>query len=167
MLLIARGNDTHPRPCVELITQRSKVQILPPQPILSIGCTDSKRTKKLPLTPNSRNSVVVAHGFLRFAAVQDHFHNLAVSLTLTIRHGLSINVHRGLDARVTHQLLLDGERRSSLIQPRSIAVAERMPSDIATDSGCDSSFPDVLLLNLLLMVWPPRSRIGEQPSLPG
>jgi len=28
--------DTHPRPRVELITQRSKVQILPPQPILSM-----------------------------------------------------------------------------------------------------------------------------------
>jgi hypothetical protein len=76
------------------------VQIHPPQPILPIGCADQKRTKKLPLAPNSRNSVVPAHGFLRFAAVQDHLHNLAVSLTLTVRHGLSINVHGRLDARV-------------------------------------------------------------------
>ena len=40
----------------------------------------------------------------------------------TVRHGLPINVHRGLDAGVTHQLLSYGERRSCFIQPRSIAV---------------------------------------------
>jgi hypothetical protein len=75
-----------------------------------------------------------------------------VSLTLTIRHGRSINVHRRLDARVAHQLLLDDERRSGFIQPRSIAVTERMPSDIATDSGREPSFADVPLLNLLLVI---------------
>ena len=88
-----------------------------------------------------------------------------MSLTLTIRHGLSINVHRRLDARVAHQLLLDGERRSGFIQPRSIAVTERMPSDIATDSGRKPSFADLPLLNLLLVIGPPRNWIGEQPSL--
>jgi hypothetical protein len=35
MLLTIRSRDSHPRPRVELITQRSKVQILPPQPIFS------------------------------------------------------------------------------------------------------------------------------------
>jgi hypothetical protein len=28
-----------------------------------------------------------------------------VGLTLTVRHGLLINIHRGLNARVAHQLL--------------------------------------------------------------
>lgn len=40
-----------------------------------------------------------------------------MSLTFTVRHGLPVNVHRGLNAGVTHQLLLDGERRPRFIQP--------------------------------------------------
>jgi hypothetical protein len=84
-----------------------------------------------------------------------------VSLTLTVRHGLPVNIHRGLDAGVAHQLLLDGERRASFIPPGPIAVPERVPSDIGRDAG----FSNVRLLNFLLMVGSARHRIGEQPSL--
>ena len=84
------------------------VQIHPPQPKESISYADSRAYPKLPLAPNSRNR----RFFGRFAAVQDHLYNLAVGLTLTVRHGLPVNVDRGLDAGVPHQLLLDGERRA-------------------------------------------------------
>jgi hypothetical protein len=69
-----------------------------------------------------------------------------VSLTFTVGHGLAIDVHRGLDAGVTHQLLLDGERRPGLIQPRPVAVPKRVPADIAADFGRDASLPNVALL---------------------
>ena len=58
--------------------------------------------------------------------------------------------HRGLDSRVTHQLLLDGERRPSIVQPRLIAVAKSVPTDIAIDLGLDTRFAKVILLNLLM-----------------
>jgi hypothetical protein len=88
-----------------------------------------------------------------------------VGQTLRVRHGLPINVHRRLDAGMAHQLLLDGERRSSFVQPGPVAVPERMPTDIAADSGCNPGFPDMLLLDLLLMVGPARDRVSEQPAL--
>jgi hypothetical protein len=51
----------------ELIARLARCK--PPQPILSIGCTDSKRSKKLPLTPNRRNRLLLVHGLFNFAAV--------------------------------------------------------------------------------------------------
>src|SRR5688572_18387055 len=66
-----------------------------------------------------------------------------------------------------HQLLLDGERRSGLIQPRTVAVPERVPANIAADPGCNTSLTNVLLLNLLLMVRLLCDRVGEQPPLRG
>src|ERR1700687_1623475 len=83
------------------------------------------------------------------------------ALTFAVSHGLAVNVLRGLDTRVTIQLLLDGERRPSFIQPRSITVAECVPTDITADPGCDTCFANVLLLNFLLMVGPPGDRVGE------
>ncbi len=61
------------------------VQIHPPQPSFSIGCTDFERTEKLPLTPNSSNRVASANGFLRFA-VEDHLNDLAVGPTFAVCH---------------------------------------------------------------------------------
>jgi hypothetical protein len=49
----------------ELITQRSVVQIHPPQPILSIGCADYERAEKLPKTPEAREILPGLSGYYR------------------------------------------------------------------------------------------------------
>jgi hypothetical protein len=50
--------------------------------------------------------------------------------------------------------------------PRIFTVqAQRVVANDNRSVVRHTSFADVLLLNLLLMVWPPRNRIGEQPSL--
>jgi hypothetical protein len=38
-----------------------------------------------------------------------HANDLRVSMLHLIRHDVAINIHRGSDVRVTHQLLLDGD----------------------------------------------------------
>ena len=96
--------------------------------------------------------------------IKDHLHDFAVCLTLGIRHGLAVDVHRGLNAGVAHQLLLDGERRPCLIQPRPLAVPEGVPANLRSDLGGLASFADVALLDLLLMERLSCNRICEQPA---
>jgi hypothetical protein len=96
--------------------------------------------------------------------LKDHLHNFAVSLTFGVRHGVAVDVHRGLDAGVAHQLLLDGERRPGLIQPRPIAVPKRVPANRRSDLGGLDGFPDVALLDFLLLERLSCNRICEQPA---
>ena len=82
-------------------------------------------------------------------------------LPLAVRHRPTVHIHRGLNAGVAHQLLLDGERRPGFIQPRPVAVPKRVPTNVAADFGRDASLPDVPLLNLLLVIRFPGEGIGE------
>jgi hypothetical protein len=65
----------------------------------------------------------------RFHWLEHHLHDLAVGFPLRGRHRLSVDIHRRLDRRVTHQLLLHLHRRAGLVQPRTVRVAERVPAD--------------------------------------
>ena len=68
---------------------------------------------------------------------------------------------------MTHQFPLHSNRCVGLVKPRAIAVPERLPADSERDAHRFGSFPDVLLLDFLLMVWPIRRRIGKEPALFG
>src|SRR5580658_645566 len=76
---------------VELITQRSKVQILPPQPIESIGC---KPTGALPKT------TIATEAGLRTSVVglSAGFNIISTTLPFAVRHCPAINIHRRLNA---------------------------------------------------------------------
>src|ERR1017187_8580749 len=93
---------------------------------------------KLPLTPNSQNWLCRArvHGGLR---LQNHLHDLAIGVSLGVGHGLAVNVHGRLDAGVTHQLLLGGERSACIVHPGSVAVPEGLPSDPISQSDWKST----------------------------
>jgi len=78
-----------------------------------------------------------------------------------VAHGLAVSVHGRLDDGVTHQLLLDGERSPCIVHPRSVAVPEGLPSDPISESSLLPSFPDVVLLDGVLVVWSARRRIRE------
>src|SRR5262249_29573738 len=57
------------------------------------------------------------------------------------------------------------DRCIDLIKPRTIAVPERLPPDVALDPGRHRSTADVLLLDLLLVIGPIRCWVREQPAL--
>ncbi len=61
--------------------------------------------------------------------LEHHRDYLSIGFPLRLWHRLSIHVHRGLDRGMTHEFLLDLHRRSGLVQPRTIRVAERVPAD--------------------------------------
>jgi hypothetical protein len=46
-----------------------------------------------------------------------------------IRYSDSIDVHSGLDTRVTHEFLVDGHRCARVVKPRPIFVAEGVPAN--------------------------------------
>ena len=68
--------------------------------------------------------------------LEHHRDYLSIGFPLRLRHRLSIHVHRGLDRGMTHEFLLDLHRRSGLVQPRAIRVAERI---LFMDGGTRSS----------------------------
>ena len=56
--------------------------------------------------PHKRKPLGSRSDRLPFFFLEHHADDLAVRLSLNIRHGSSVDVHRGRDARVAHQLLL-------------------------------------------------------------
>ena len=76
----------------------------------------------------------------RFHWLEHHLHDLAVGFPLRGRHRLSVDIHGRLNRRVTHEFLLYLHRRSGLVQPRTIGVAERMPTNRAVLSGSGLPF---------------------------
>jgi hypothetical protein len=48
-----------------------------------------------------------------------------------LSQSLAVHVHRGLDVRVPHQVLLHRHWRLGLVEPRTIRVPRRVPADLA------------------------------------
>ena len=114
--------------------------------------------QKPPLRGNCQGSRC---SWLPLFLLQHHSDDFAVRLSLDIRHCPPVHVHRGRDARMTHQLLLHFEWRARGIQPRTIRVPEGVPPYLGPDPGSDRCLLQRLLLNLLLMVRPARPGVRE------
>src|SRR5262249_17626170 len=99
-------------------TSPAASKLHPPQtqPVAQIA-REPRNSQKLPLSSEVPRRVRTGLGLNGFPRFQDQFNYLAMGLTLAVCHGLAVNVHRGLDAGVAHQLFLDGCRRSRVIQP--------------------------------------------------
>jgi hypothetical protein len=50
--------------------------------------------------------------------------HLAIRLSLGAHQGVSVDIHRGRNLSVPHQLLLRPERSAGVIEPRTVGVAE-------------------------------------------
>src|SRR3954454_8098097 len=88
-----------------------------------------------------------------------------MSFTFRAAHRLSIHVHSRLDAGMPHQFFLNCHWCSSIVQPGAIAMTERMPTDTVAQSSLLTCCPYVFLLNCVLVIWPARNRISEEPTL--
>ena len=76
----------------------------------------------------------------RFHRLEHHLHDLAVGLPLRGRHRLPVDIHGRLNRRVTHEFLLHFHGRSGLVQPRTIGMAEGMPTNRTELSGSGLPF---------------------------
>jgi hypothetical protein len=85
---------------------------------------------------------VFAASFAQLCTPQCHFDHLAVRLTLGAHQGVPVDIHRGRDLGVAHQLLLHPDRRSGIVQPRPVGVAKGVPPH-ATVLSC--SFPPLFM----------------------
>jgi len=52
-----------------------------------------------------------------------------------IRHGVAVNIHRGADVCVPHQLLLDGDWRTYSVEPRAVGMPHSVGTDVADSGG--------------------------------
>jgi hypothetical protein len=73
------------------------------------------------------------HGYELLSALLT---TLAVRLPFGAHQSISVDVHRGRDLGVAHQLLLHPNRRSGVVQPRPVGVAEGVPPHAAVLSDC-------------------------------
>src|ERR1019366_466060 len=84
-------------------------------------------------------------------------------LPFGIRHGGSINVHSGLNAGMTHELLLNGHRCAAVVEPCPVRVTESMPAQRKAELGFFSCRFQETLLDLFLMIRSARHRVLEYP----
>ena len=61
-------------------------------------------------------------------------HDFLVSVPHVCRHSITVQVHRGTDVRVTHELLLHAGRSTDRIKPTAVSVPEDVRTDV-TDTG--------------------------------
>jgi hypothetical protein len=61
-------------------------------------------------------------------------HDFLVRLPHIRRHSVTVQVHRGTDVRVTHELLLHADRSTDRIKPTAVSVPEDMRTDVM-DAG--------------------------------
>src|ERR1039457_1250145 len=134
---------------VGLITQRSQVQILPPQPIFSI---DYELPGVIPKTTLAHDSHRCRFRGLCFWLVrgatgwlQNHLDHVPVCLPFAVRHCPAVDIHCGLNAGMAHQLSLYPNRCVGLVQPRPEAVPEGLPAHCGCDPRCFRCWLDVLL----------------------
>src|SRR6266567_2162829 len=149
-----------------LITQRSLVQIQPPQPIqskrLKVAFGLQKTVPKTPRNPTLSGNLQC----FRFSfplCRKNHLHHGAVCLPL-FRH-VSIPVFHGCAyLRMTHQLLLHADRGSAGIEHRTVAVPKSVPA-----KSLDSKFPSCRNKDVSLQHGSvPDSasiRVGKNPAL--
>src|SRR5437879_12519266 len=63
-------------------------------------------------------------------SAKSQFADFLICFPHVSRGRIAIDIHRGTDVRVPHQLLLHSHRRTDRIQPRAIAVTETMQTDV-------------------------------------
>jgi len=77
--------------------------------------------------------------FARFSswlcAPQCHLDDFAVRFPFGAHQSVSVDIHCGRDLRVAHQLLLHPYRSPGVVQPRTVGVPERMPTDAGVLPG--------------------------------
>src|SRR5208337_4483418 len=93
---------------------------------------------KLSDCPKLSNKGKLAHSFpyllnenwlVASRSFQESLHQRPIGFALGFHRSIAILVHRGGNMRVTHEFLLHAYWRSSLVQPSTIGVAERMEPD--------------------------------------
>src|ERR1019366_725326 len=98
-----------------------------------------------------------------FRFCHHHFHHLSVSRTGHMQHRVPTVFCCHLDGRVTHQLLLNFQRKPQFGEPCSVGVPESMPAQLR-QTDLRSGPVQVALPHCVCVVRHSGVEIAEQPS---